>query len=46
MGVRFTPNGPRAWKSFLAHPIVLLGYIGQVEAYFGPFVDSVSLGAR
>jgi hypothetical protein len=27
-------------------PYVLLGDVGQVEARFGPFGDSVSLGAR
>jgi hypothetical protein len=31
-------------KSFQAHPIVLLGDIGQVEAGFGSFGDSVNLG--
>jgi hypothetical protein len=30
----------------LKHPMVLVGYVGQVEAYFGPFGDSVNLGAR
>jgi hypothetical protein len=30
----------------LAHPMELLGDIGQVEACFGPFGDSVNLGAR
>jgi hypothetical protein len=28
------------------HPIVLLGDVGQVEASFNPFGDSVNLGAR
>jgi hypothetical protein len=27
-------NVPRAWKSFWAHPMVLLGDVGQVEARF------------
>ena len=35
-----------AWKSFLAHPMVDLGDVGEVEARFGPFGDSVSVGAR
>jgi hypothetical protein len=30
----------------LAHPLVLLGDVGQVEARFGPFRDSVNLVAR
>jgi hypothetical protein len=46
MGAQFASNVPRAWKSFWAHPMVLLGDVGQVEAYFGPFGDSVKLGAR
>ena len=31
------PNVPRARKSFWAHPIILLGNIGQEEACFGSF---------
>jgi hypothetical protein len=27
-------------------PMVLLGDVGQVEAHFSPFGDSVNLGAR
>jgi hypothetical protein len=46
MGGRFAPNKPQAWKSFWVHPMVLLGDVCQVEARFGPFGDSVSLGAR
>jgi hypothetical protein len=34
------------WKSFWAHLIELLGDVGQVEARFSPFGDSVSLDAR
>jgi hypothetical protein len=30
----------------LTHPMVLLGDVGQVEARFGPFGDSVNLGTR
>jgi hypothetical protein len=40
------PNVPWAWKSFLAHPMVLLGDIGQVEDRFGPIGNSVNLGVR
>jgi hypothetical protein len=29
-----------------AHPMILLVYVGQVEAYFGLFGDSVNLSAR
>ena len=29
-----------------AHPMELLGYMGQVEAHFSPFGDSVDLDAR
>jgi hypothetical protein len=36
----------QAWKSFLAHPMVHLGDIGELEARFGPFGDSVNLGTR
>jgi hypothetical protein len=46
MGAQFAPNVPRAWKLFWAHPMVLLGDVCQVEACFGPFGDSVSLGVR
>jgi hypothetical protein len=28
------------------HPMVLLGDVGQVEARFNPFRDSVNLGVR
>jgi hypothetical protein len=31
---------------FSAHPMVLVGDIGQVEACFGLLEDSVNLGAR
>jgi hypothetical protein len=44
--VQFAPNVPWAWKFVQAHPIVLLGDIGQVESRFGQFRDSVNLGAR
>jgi hypothetical protein len=30
----------------LAHPMVLQGDVGQVEAYFGPFRDIINLGTR
>jgi hypothetical protein len=32
-------------KSLWAHPMVLLGDVGQVEAHSGPFRDSVDLSA-
>jgi hypothetical protein len=35
-----------AWKSLWTQPMVLLGDVGQVEAYFGPFRDSINLSAR
>ena len=38
-------NAPREWKSFWAHPMVLLGDVSHVEARFGPFGDSVNLDA-
>jgi hypothetical protein len=36
-------NIPRAWKSFLPHPKDLIGDVGQIEAHFGLFGDSVNL---
>ena len=45
IGARFVSNVPRPWKSFWAHPMVLLANIGQEEAHFDPFGDSVILGA-
>jgi hypothetical protein len=35
-----------ARKSLLVHPLELLGDVGHVEAQFGSFGVSVSLGAR
>jgi hypothetical protein len=46
MGVQFAPNVPRAWKSFQAHPMALLGDIGQMEAYFSLFRDNINLDTR
>jgi hypothetical protein len=43
MGARFVLNIPRAWKSIWAQPMVHLRDVGQVEACFGPFGDSVNL---
>jgi hypothetical protein len=37
---------PWVWKSFWVHQMVLLGDMGQVEACFEPFGDSVNLSAR
>ena len=42
----FALNIPRIWKSFWAHPMVLLANVGQEEARFDPSGDSVNLGAR
>ena len=33
-------------KIILTHPMELLGDVGHVESRFGPFGDSVSVGAR
>ena len=33
-------------ENILAHPMELLGDMGHVESSFGPFGDSVSVGAR
>ena len=45
---RFTRCAERAIVSEVmwAHPMDLLGYMGQVEAHFSPFGDSVDLDAR
>ena len=42
----FAPNIPLAPKTFFKHPTELLGDMGHVESCFGPFGDSVSVGAR
>ena len=36
----------RLKKSFWTHPMKQLVDMGHVESYFGPFGDSVSVGAR
>jgi hypothetical protein len=46
IGARFALNLPQAHKSFWPHPMKLLGDVGLVESHFGPFGDSVSVGAR
>jgi hypothetical protein len=46
IGVQFVLNVLWAWKSFWPHPMDLLGGMGQLEARFGPFGDSVDLSAR
>ena len=46
MGAWFALNVPREWKSFWAHPMVLLANGGQEEARFFPFGDNVKLVAR
>jgi hypothetical protein len=42
----FALNIPQAQKSFWTHPIEHLGDVGLVKSHFGPFRDSVSIGAR
>ena len=39
------PNAPEAQKSVWMDLIVLLGDVGEVEARFSPFGDSVNLDA-
>jgi hypothetical protein len=39
-------NNPQAWKSFWPHLMGLLDDLGQIEAHFGLFGDSVNLDAR
>ena len=46
IGSWFATNVPRAWKSFSAHPMVLRGVVSHVEACFGAFGGSVTLGTR
>jgi hypothetical protein len=40
------PSVARAWKSFWAHSMVVLFFIGHVEAHFGLFGDSINLEAK
>jgi hypothetical protein len=44
IGARFAPNVPHAWKSFWMHLMELLGGVGHVESYFGPFGYNVGVG--
>jgi hypothetical protein len=37
------PNVPWAQKSFWTHLMELLGDVGHVESYFGPFGDKLVL---
>jgi hypothetical protein len=39
------PNVPLPHKSFSTHPMQLQGDVGHVESRFGPFGDSVGVGA-
>jgi hypothetical protein len=39
------PNVPQVLKSLWTHPMELLGDMGPLESHFGPFGDSVSVGA-
>jgi hypothetical protein len=42
----FALNVPSAQKSFWTQPIEHLGDVGHEESHFGPFRDSISIGAR
>ena len=42
----FAQNVAQAQKLFWTHPMELIGDVGLVESHFGPFGDSVSVGAR
>jgi hypothetical protein len=46
MDARFALNVLQAQKSFWMHSMELLGDVGDVESRFGPFGDSISVGAR
>jgi hypothetical protein len=46
MDAWFGLNVQQAQKSFWMHPMELLGDMGYVKSSFGPFGDSVSVGAR
>jgi hypothetical protein len=46
IGARFALNVPQAQKSLWTHPIEHLGDLGHVESHFGPFGESLSIGAR
>ena len=46
IGARFEPNVPYGHKIVLDAPDGILGFVGHVESCFGPFGDSVSVGAR
>jgi hypothetical protein len=46
IGARFASNVQLARKSLWAHPMELLGVVGQVVARFSLFGDSVNLGIR
>jgi hypothetical protein len=45
IGARFVANVPSAEESYWTHLMEILGDMAQVEACFGPFGDSVSVGA-
>jgi hypothetical protein len=46
IGVWFALDVQLAQKSFWTHLMVSLGDGAQVEAHFGPFIDSANLNAR
>ena len=39
-------HGLRGLENIFAHPMEILGGMALVESCFGPFGDSVSVGAR
>jgi hypothetical protein len=45
-GAHFALKVPLAQKLFWTHPMKLLGDMGRLESRFGPFGDSVIIGAR
>jgi hypothetical protein len=46
IGARFGLNVPWAWKLFWAYPMESVGYVGQMEAHFGPLGGSINLNIR
>jgi hypothetical protein len=40
------PNVPQPKKSFWMHPMELQGDVSHVKTCFGPFEDSIGVGAR
>jgi hypothetical protein len=46
IGAWFVPNLSHTQESFWGHSTELHGDVGHVESCFGPFADSVGVGAR